>query len=317
MNSPVKVFFVSGKYYWMIFAGLIYCGVSCTSCKERKSPEEKVIVEVPEKMDDKVKELLKSFLAYSASENGQIDDSTVLHQLPLLIDLYKQKTFSAQWSSSQKWLAQGDSLLLFIEKARRYGLFPADYHWPQLLKLKNSFAADAFQDKETKDAASWARADLMLSDALISIFHDIKLGRLPNDSITMRKDSVLTQEFVSSKFNAAASGLSLDMIIPTLEPKHEGYRHLKEAMKNFLDSADFRPIIPIVFPNKNQQELKTAVIRRLFESGYGDSLAIQPDSLQFHAMLKRYQRDKRLKADGKIGAQTIRMLNLSDQEKFN
>ena len=317
MNSPVKVFFVSGKYYWMIFAGFIFCGVNFTSCKERKSPEEKVIVEVPEKMDDKVKELLKSFLAYSASENGKIDDSTVLYQLPLLTDLYKQKTFSAQWSRAQKWLAQGDSLLLFIEKARRYGLFPTDYHWHQLLKLKNLFAADAFKDKETKDAASWARADLMLSDALISIFHDVKLGRLPNDSITMRQDSVLTEEFVSSKFNAAASGLSLDMIIPTLEPKHEGYRQLKEAIENFLDNADFRPVVPIVFPNKNQQELKTAVIRRLLESGHIDSLTMQPDSLQFVAILKKYQRNKRLTADGKIGAQTIRMLNLSDAEKFN
>ncbi|HET6766938.1 MAG TPA: L,D-transpeptidase family protein [Chitinophagaceae bacterium] len=317
MNRLVNVFFVSGKYYWIVFASLFFCGVNFTSCKERKLPEEKVIVEVPEKMDDKVKELLKSFLDYSASENGKIDDSTVLHQLPLLIDLYKQKTFSPQWSSSQKWLPQGDSLLLFIEKARRYGLFPSDYHWHQLLKLKTSFAADAFKDKETKDAAGWARADLMLSDALISIFHDIKLGRLPNDSITMRQDSVLTQEFVSSKFNAAASGLSLDMIIPTLEPKHDGYRQLKEAVKNFLDSADFRPVIPIVFPNKNQQELNTAVTRRLFESGYIDSLSIQPDSLQFAIILKKYQRDKKLKADGKIGAQTIRMLNLSDQEKFN
>ena len=317
MNSLANVISVSGKYYWIIFAGLIFCGVQFTSCKERKLPEEKVIVEVPEKMDDKVKELLKSFLSYSASEHGRIDDSTVLHQLPLLIDLYKQKTFSPQWSSSQKWLAQGDSLLLFIEKARLYGLFPTDYHWNQLLKLKNLFAADAFKDKETKDAASWARADLMLSDALISIFHDIKLGRLPNDSITMRQDSVLTQEFVSSKFNAATSGLSLEMIIPTLEPKHDGYRQLKEALKNFLDRADFSPVIPIVFPNKNQQELKTAVIRRLFESGYIDSLTVEPDSLQFVAILKKYQRSKRLTADGKIGAQTIRMLNLSDQEKFN
>jgi hypothetical protein len=61
----------------------------------------------------------------------------------------------------------------------------------QLSVIKKLFAADAFKDKETQDAASWARADLMLSDALISIFHDIKLGRLPNDSITLRKDSVL------------------------------------------------------------------------------------------------------------------------------
>ena len=42
--------------------------------------------------------------------------------------------------------------------------------------------------------------------------------------LRLRKDSVLTEEFISSKFNAAASGLSLNVIIPTLEPKHKGYR---------------------------------------------------------------------------------------------
>ena len=141
----------------------------------------------PEKMDDKVRNLLKNFLDYSASKNGKIDDSTVLYQLPALINLYRQKLFAPQWSSSQKWLAQGDSLLLFIENAKLYGLFPIDYHSHQLAVLKKVFAADAFKDKETQDAASWARAELMLSDALISIFHDIKLGRLPHDSITFKK----------------------------------------------------------------------------------------------------------------------------------
>ena len=104
----------------------------------------------------------------------------------------------------------------------------------------------------------------MLSDALVSIFHDIKLGRLPNDSITLRKDSVLSEEFISSKFNAAASGLSLNVIMSTLEPKYKGYRELKEAVKIFLDSADFKPITPIVFPNKNKDELRAAVSEEAF-----------------------------------------------------
>jgi hypothetical protein len=106
------------------------------SCKEKTKPEEKVIVKAPEKMDDKVKELIRSFLEYSASKNERMDDSTVLYQLPILADLYKQKTFAPQWSSSQKWLAQGDSLLLFIENAKLYGLFPSDYHSHQLAILK-------------------------------------------------------------------------------------------------------------------------------------------------------------------------------------
>jgi murein L,D-transpeptidase YcbB/YkuD len=316
MNRLTKVFFVCSNQR-LITTCLAIFVLCLSSCEERPKPEEKVIVKAPEKMDDKVKELIRSFLEYSASKNERMDDSTVLYQLPILTDLYKQKTFVPQWSSSQKWLARGDSLLLFIEKAKLYGLFPTDYHSHQLAILKKIFAADAFKDKETQDAASWARADLMLSDALVSIFHDIKLGRLPNDSITLRKDSVLSEDFISSKFNAAASDLSLNVIMSTLEPKYKGYHELKEAIRIFLDSADFKPIMPIVFPNKNKDELRAAVIRRLFENGYVDSSFMEIDSLKLAAGLKKFQKDMRLTIDGKIGAQTIRLLNLSDQDKFN
>ena len=317
MSRPVNVFFVPEIYHWKVFAALFLWAVCFISCEEKKTPEEKLIVEVPEKMDDKVKSLIGNFLDYSVSKNGKLDDSTILYQLPILRNLYKQRSYSPQWSSAQKWLAQGDSLLFFIQNARLYGLFPTDYHSHQLHAIEKMFAIDTFKDKETKDAASWARADLMLSDALINIFHDIKLGRLPNDSITLRKDSVLTEEFISSKFNAAASGLSLDIIISTLEPKHAGYKELKGAIRNFLDSADFNLFTPIIFPNKNREEVKAAVAKRLFETGYLDSLTMQPDSLKLASTLRKYQRTKKLTADGKIGAQTIRMLNLSDQEKFN
>jgi murein L,D-transpeptidase YcbB/YkuD len=317
MNRLSKVFFVTNNQR-LITASCLAIFVFCLfSCKERRKPEEKVIVKAPEKMDDKVKDLIKSFLEYSASKNGRLDDSIVLYQLPILADIYNQKAFSPQWSSSQKWLTQGDSLLLFIENAKLYGLFPTDYHSHQLSMIKKLFAADAFKDKETQDAASWARADLMLSDALISIFHDIKLGRLPNDSITLRKDSVLSEDFVSSKFNAAASGLSLDVIVSTLEPKYKGYRELKDAAKIFLEKADFNPITQISFPNKNQQELRAAVAKRFFETGYIDSTFTEVDSLHLASILKRFQKDKKLTVDGKIGAQTIRMLNLSDLEKFD
>ncbi len=317
MNRITKVFFDCKDQGLAAAICVVIFALSFSSCKERKLPDEKVIVKAPEKMDDNVKELIQGFIEYSVSENGRMEDSTVLYQLPILTDIYKQKAFAPQWSSSQKWLPRGDSLLSFIENAKLYGLFPTDYHSHQLAILKKLFAADAFKDKATQDAASWARADLMLSDALISIFHDIKLGRLPNDSITLRKDSVLSEEFISSKFNAAASGLSLNVIMSTLEPKYKGYRELKEAVRVFLDSADFKPVTQIYFPNKNRQELKAAVAKRLFEYGYVDSSFIEIDSLKLAAALKSFQKDKRLTIDGKIGAQTIRMLNLSDQEKFN
>ena len=312
MNHLIKIFFGSGKFYLVVTVLVIFCGHFFISCKEKTKPSEKVMVQAPEQMDAKVEELIQNFLDYADSKNGRLEDSTILYQLPILINLYKQKSFIPQWSSSQKWLKQGDSLLHFIENVKYYGLFPSDYHSHQLLALKNKFSVVT----ESKDAASWARADLMLSDAFISIIHDIKLGRLPKDSITLRKDSVLTEEFISSKFNAAASGLSLDIIIPTLEPKHEGYRELKTAVRNFLATSDFNPVTPIVFPNKNREELRQGVIKRLFEINFIDSTSLNADSSQLVSILKKFQKEKRLTVDGKIGAQTIRMLNLSDEEKF-
>lgn len=312
MNRLINVFFRKGKYYLVVLAAMVFCGQFFISCKEKTRPTEKVMVQAPEKMDAKVEELIHSFLGYAASKKGRLEDSTILYQLPILVNLYKQKSFIPQWSSSQKWLKHGDSLLQFIENVKYYGLFPDDYHSHQLLALKNKFSAD----NDIKDAASWARADLMLSDALISIIHDIKLGRLPNDSITLRKDSVLTEEFIASKFNAAASGLSLDFIIPPLEPKHEGYRELKTAVRIFLDQADFKPVTPISFPNNNREELRQAVIKRLLEIDFIDSTSLTADSIKLASILKKFQKKRRLKVDGRIGAQTIRVLNLSDEDKF-
>lgn len=296
---------------------VLSCCLILASCKEKTKPEEKVIVKFPQKMDDKVKDLIGSDLSYTVENGGKIDDTTILYQLPALVNLYKQKRNEPLWSSTQKWKPQGDSLLKFIEQARLYGLFPSDYHAHQLLHIKKIFETDIWKEKETRDAALWSRADLMLSDALISIFHDVKLGRLPQDSITLRKDSVLHEDLIEEKFNAIISGLSLDSVIATLEPKIKGYRELKDAVKNFLESANFSPIETIVFPNKNQVELRSAVVKRLFETGYIDSSTLQPDSLKLAAILKKYQKDKRLAVDGKIGGQTVRMLNLSDAEKFN
>lgn len=275
------------------------------------------MVKVPQQMDDKVKELINTYLAYSLSKDGKVDDSTGLFQLPALVNLYRGKTYSPLWSSTQNWLPQGDSLLNFIQKVKLYGLFPTDYHSRLLSTIERIFRADIWKEKETRDAAQWARADLLLSDALISIFQDIKLGRLPQDSITLRKDSVLSEKFIAEKFNAIASGLSLDSVIATIEPKHRGYQELKAAVKNFLNSASFNTITTIVYPNNNRSGLKSAIIKRLFETGYLDSLTAQPDSSQLAAVLKKYQKDKNITVDGKIGVQTIRELNLSDREKFN
>lgn len=286
------------------------------SCTERKKPGGKVDVSSPELMDPKVKELIANSIEYINSQKGALDDSTLLTQFSALNYLYKGNEFVPFWSSTERWLPQADSLLDFIEQSKLYGLFPSDYHFDYLGKIRELILADSLTRKVKNNAALWSRADLLLSDALVRIFKDIKLGRLPNDSVTLRKDSVLSDEFIRIKFNDIVSGGSLIATISALEPKHTGYYDLKAGIGSFLEKADFTEISKIKYPDKNTDYLKAAVVKRLFESGYIDSVSTIPDSIELSKTLVKYQKERRLTADGKIGPQTIRELNSSDKEKF-
>lgn len=286
------------------------------SCNQIPQPAEKEMVSMPEQIDPIVKNQIAISLEYIAAHQGKLNDSLEFRNDSVLSGIYQQKAFQPCWSSASRWLPQGEKLLKFIEQAALYGLFPGDYHFNQLKKIRAIFETDSLIKNERLDAALWARADLMLSDALVSMFRDIKLGRLPSDSITMRKDSVLDKELIEEKFNAAVSGISLDSIAASLEPRHKGYHELKAAVRNFLKEAHFKTISAITYPNKNQSELKSSIIKRLVEEGYADSAFSPDDSLRLATVLKKYQKDKNITADGKIGSQTVRMLNLSDLEKF-
>jgi murein L,D-transpeptidase YcbB/YkuD len=304
-SLPVSILFV-------LIAFTFSCLLSFSSCKEKSRPEERVIVKESLQMDAVVNGLIEKAISYSISNKGRLDDSTILYQPGLLLELYSERKYSPVWSSTEKWLAPGDSILRFIHSAKQYGLFPEDYHSNPLTDIENIFSTG----KQRNDAALWARADLLITDAVLSMMHDVKLGRLPADSITLRKDSFLTKGAVLANFNDIISGKNPDSVFARLEPKHKGYHDLKAALKKFLDSADFTPVISISYPNKNYGQLKNEVVQKFFEKKYLDSADMQSDSSQLAVVLKRYQKDNKLTVDGKIGQQTVRMLNLSDKEKF-
>ncbi|TAL43033.1 MAG: hypothetical protein EPN92_10740, partial [Chitinophagaceae bacterium] len=304
------------RIHSLCFIAVLVTASLLSSCGSKKRPPTHEIVSTPEQMDEKVKDLIATSLAYALSDSGNIDDSILLSQFDAVIFLYKEQTGGPFWSRQAKWLPVADSAFNFLNQCRLYGLFPEDYHFDQLQTLRVKFAKDSLNKGDRKDAALWCRADLMLTDAVVRIIKDLKLGRLPNDSITLRKDSIVTNEFYKVKFNAIVSGNPFTPVIASLEPGHKGYRDLKAGISKFLDSADFRNIIYITYPSKDTAKLRSNLLVRLMESGYADSSDLSADSLRLATILKKYQKEKHLTVDGKIGNQTIRELNTSDKEKF-
>jgi murein L,D-transpeptidase YcbB/YkuD len=285
------------------------------SCKDKKTMPD-TIAATPRELQEKATDVVKRLLETAVSDTGQAGkDELRFNQLSVVRLIYARNHYEPAWCKQEAWLPAGDSLFHFIKSAKRWGLFPEDYHADDLEKIRRRFHWDSLAKGDRKDAALWARADLMLTDAFARIVKDIKLGRLPQDSITLRKDSVLSDEFYLRQFDEL-SQTGLMTVLQSLEPRQRGYQLLKEGIQQFLDSADYKEYTIVPPLGKDPLQFRKALQKRLYEGGFIASDSIPADSLQLAEAIKKFQQKKGITADGKAGEGTLRMLNINDREKF-
>lgn len=283
------------------------------SCKHKKKSSGNTIADTPAELQQKAPDLVQELLADDGARFG--DSSVQLRQARIAALLYATKENAPLWSFEEKWLPAGDSLFQLVDQARLYGLFPEDYHFTYIKTLRERFIADSMAKGDRKDALLWAKADVLLTDAFVQLLKDVKLGRLPNDSITLRADSVLSDEFFKEKLaQLQSSSGQVTAIVNSLEPSHKGYHLLKQGIPAFLAKADNRPYT--IVPARTAPGFAQALQKRLFESGYIAFDSVKADSAQLAEAVKKFQKEKNITVDGVPGEGTIRMLNTSDQEKF-
>ena len=287
------------------------------SCTEGKTGETKDIVEEPAKMNVRVTDNISDMLSSLEGEE-KFDDSTVLHLYAAINNYYEKNNYEAIWCNNEQLLATSDSLLSFIENARLYGLFPNDYHYNVLTTIVNRFAADTAAVGDRRDAALWSKADILFTDAFFTISKHLNIGRLKPDSMFMRPDSVLTDDFYFAQIDQLKKGKHLYEIFQALEPTHAGYIELKRAVKSFLDSADFdQKFTYVSYPYSDSIVFVQSLTKRLQEEGLLSlQLKESVDSTQLKTALIKLQQDRKLTVDGKFGVQVVRHLNNTDAEKF-
>jgi murein L,D-transpeptidase YcbB/YkuD len=295
-------------------------GMSClfvfASCNSKGKKTSDTIASTPEDLKEKTKDIIRSSIEKAVNNNGRLGEAIILTQAGFAKSLYEKNDFRPIWGNKELWLPRGDSLFHFIENSQLFGLFPADYHVKELTETREKFKNDSAATSDKKDAALWAAADMMLTDAFVRILKDIKLGRLPRDSVTLRKDSVLSEEFCLQQFEALKQIRSVIQLVQLLEPQQRGYQLLKKGIQKFLDSADYRQFTIVPSPGKDQVQFKKALQKRLYEEGFIDSDSISADSMQLAQAIKKFQQKKDIAVDGRVGAGTIRMMNMNDHDKF-
>lgn len=293
-------------------AALLFLLIGCKS----KNHSTDSIARTPQELHQKSIDLIKNFIENAIDITGQQDSTPIkLNQPQITKQLYEKRAFEPFWCKKEEWLPAGDSLFVFIESSRLFGLFPEDYHLKQLLAIRQKFLKDSGRKNDIRDAVLWSQADIMLTDALIQIIKDVKLGRLPQDSITLRKDSVLNDEFYEQQFDIMKES-GLVKMIQLLEPRHWGYQLLKKGIKKFLDSTDNKQFSLVPYPEKDLAKFNLALKNRLYEEGFITSDSTIADSLKLADAIKKFQKKKGITVDGRAGEGTVRMMNVNDQEKF-
>jgi murein L,D-transpeptidase YcbB/YkuD len=283
------------------------------ACNSHKTIKQKEIVKAPEKMDEQVSDNIKSVLDYAASSGGKINDSVQLSQFNLVNNFYTSNNFSGVWSKTEKWNSIADSMFDFIKNSMTYGLYPEDYHFSALQKIRSKIENDSLA---RMDAVVWTKADLMLTDAFMNTLKDLKEGRMVDDSVSIVFDKKYIDSFFIPKIKKAITSNTLTSIFENAEPKNIYYTSLKEKLPDFVKNMDTTKYTYINFPYSDTVKFYTQLHERLVQSGITPVSAIASDSVSVSNEVKKYQAKHNLKIDGKPGQETIYRLNSYDFEKF-
>jgi len=301
----------TARSYLLIFLTATFVFIQCKN--KREKPPEKVIVYNPAKLEESTSEEIRNTLEYLKSHNGQLNDTVRVEYVALLDSLYEASQYKPVWMRLDRTTEAGNSFTHLIENCRLWGLFPNDYHYRLLSFFDRVFSVDT---NASRNAALWARKDLMLTDAFFLMAKHLKQGRIPFDTVTLRTDSVLGNGFYVDAFNRALQSGNIPLALHQLEPQNKGYDSLKAYIGAFLDSAKFEPYTYLPYPYKDSVNFFHLLQKRLVETGNLSDTVPPMDTVHFKKAIARFQRKYEFKVTGYLTNSIVDRLNNTDLEKF-
>ena len=258
---------------------------------------------------------IKNLFENQKEPNTSIEDSSILTTPNETIAAYKDANYEPLWIKDEGLTNNGQTLINFITNARSYGLIPEAYNVQKITSHYNKLQLDSLWENERKNQKNWARIDILLTDAFLSITRNLDRGYIPLDSLS--KDAT----YSAAKYKEALINTSktdnLLQILESFEPKSKSYIDLKKLLPNFLSSADFSKKYTFIdYPITNKNKFIAQIIKRSKEENLLPNDVTNLDSIELSNLVKKIQEKKNLEIDGKYGRQLILALNNTDSEKF-
>lgn len=125
-----------------------------------------------------------------------------------------------------------DAVIRLIEDSATHGLTPEDYGAGEL-----GAAYDAAQSSRASGPGDRAMFDLRVTTALLTMGHDVAMGRTPPEAVDARWESQREKLDLAGSLAEAVEKRSLGKWLERLAPRHPGYAELRDVLTR-LRAAD-------------------------------------------------------------------------------
>jgi murein L,D-transpeptidase YcbB/YkuD len=209
---------------------------------------------------------------------------------------YAKREFKPVWFDDGKANARAKAAIARIQASAADGLVPTDYRLPEL-------------NVSGPDAA--AEAELRLTTTLVTFTRHLQAGRFPFQR--MGGEIMLPQEppNVQAALAKLAEATDVSMAIDQFSPPHSAYHRLKAKLAELRGASGEEakvtriPDGPTLRPGA--EDARVPLLRQRLKVE-GDETDLRYDE-NLAAAVKAYQKANKQKADGTIGAATVRSLN--------
>lgn len=259
---------------------------------------------------------LEWLVARLRASGSLVVEGETVHASEVTIGVYERRGYAPLWSSRD--LA---ALLSAVASADEDGLDPELYYRSTLEEMRISGAA----------AARPAETDLLATDALVRLSHDLRFGRVrpsgPNGYST-GASPFGGADAVSDVIDAVASGDLVDRLA-ALRPAHFIYDGLREGLARLREvshDGGWRTIPPGPTMQRDSLDLRVSLLRRrLIRSGDLDPSRVPPaGGLETHRFdgaleeaVRAFQHRHGLNEDGRVGARTLEELNVPVERRID
>ena len=217
------------------------------------------------------------------------------------------------WLENQQLKDKAYDALEFIASSSHHGLNPDDYHYDLLQQVDPGISeSDAL------------RFDLLLTDGLIKLIHDITVGRL-NPTVVDPEWSIPQAPFDAAEFLQLALSVNhfkacLNALIPTSNQYHQLIA-AAARYQSYVNRGDWSKIseTPVLRPGEFHQNIPAIRDRLAFEDDGLISITSNQSSHfdeNLEQAVQQFQHRHSLKVDGIIGPATLRAMNVSATERL-